>query len=223
LTQHIRATAGDYAEIGGFTIEGAGTVSGGGSSGGEEIGSSPGFNTPASVGAVSNWTSGNSGRVSDDAWGTVSVNGTVQEYTNFGFSIPSGNTITGIEVKLEANGGTANTIGVELGTGAATTSAGLTTGNLTGSDTVYSVGGSSQTFGRSWTPAEFNDGTFVVELTANISSGSVNLDAIQVKVHHVAGGGGGGGGGEALGPPHLFAGVYSALENLLSGVFDLKL
>jgi hypothetical protein len=51
----------------------------------------------------------------------------------------------------------------------------------------------------------------------------VNLDDIQVKVHHVAGGGGGGGGGEALGPPHLFAGVYSALENLLSGVFDLKL
>ncbi|HEX9608829.1 MAG TPA: hypothetical protein VGA06_01295, partial [Candidatus Paceibacterota bacterium] len=219
--QHIRASGSEYLEIESIGVEGAGIVSGGGSSGGEEIGSSPGFNTPASVGAVSNWTSGNSGRVSDDAWGTVSVNGTVQEYTNFGFSIPSGNTITGIEVKLEANGGTANTIGVELGTGAATTSAGLTTGNLTGSDTVYSVGGSSQTFGRSWTPAEFNDGTFVVELTANISSGSVNLDAIQVKVHHVAGGGGGGGGGEALGPPHLFlANVYKVFERLFGGMFE---
>ena len=36
-----------------------------------------------------------------------------------------------------------------------------------------------------------------MRITGQPSSNTVQIDAIQVKVHHVAGGGGGGGGGEA--------------------------
>ena len=147
---------------------------------------------------------------------TESVNGDTQEYITFGFSIPGSNTIDGIEIKLEANGGTTNSIGVELGIGTATTTSATTTGNMFGStDVVYTVGGPSYTFGRTWAPAEFNDGTFVIELTANIGSGAINLDEIQVKVYNSATGGGGGGGGEVRGPTKFFSNVFDAFEGIL--------
>lgn len=83
-------------------------------------------------------------------------------------------------------------------------------------DIVYTVGGPSFTFGRIWSPSEFNDGTFVVELTANINAAeSINLDAIQVKVYNSATGGGGGGSGEVRGPTKFFANVPDAFEGIL--------
>lgn len=196
------ATAG--GAVGGDADAGV-QVEGGTGDAGEEIGGESGFTTPSAVGAVSLWTSGDNGRVSDDTRAQSTTNTQVQEYTTYGFSIPGGNTIEGIEVKLEANGDSGNSIGVELGIGTATTTSATTTATLTGSDVVYIIGGPSYTFGRTWSPEEFNDGTFVLELTANIpSAGAVNLDAVQVKVYHQAGGGGGGGGGEVRKRPERF-------------------
>ena len=215
--QHIRISYGG-SPTGGSAPAGAGIVTGGTGSGGEPIGGEVGFITPAAVGAVSQWTGGggaDSGRVSDDTRAQETVDQEVQEYVTFGFSIPEGNTIEGIEVKLEANGGTSNTIGVALGIGTATSTTASTT-VLTGSDVVYVLGGESDTWGRAWSPSEFNDGTFVLNLTAGVVSGVVNLDAVQVKVYHQASGGGSGGGGQVRKPSNrLFAAVSVAAESVL--------
>ncbi len=87
-----------------------------------------------------------------------------------------------------------------------------TTGTLTTLDTVYSLGGPADTWGRSWTPAEIDNGNFTIELIGNTDSNTVRVDAVQVKVSHQAtGGGGGGGGGEVSIPSNrYFANVFSA-------------
>jgi hypothetical protein len=202
--QHARGGAGGSSgggsgAIGGEAPAGQGTTTGGGTGGGEEIGSTPGFIAPGTSGAVHNeWTNGSNGIASDGAYATAASTNLRQSYSVFGFNVPGGNTVTGIEVKLEASGSTAaGTIEVALSwNGDSTITAPKATSVLTGSDVVYTLGGPSDTWGRSWTPAEFGDANFCVRVIAQPDGNTVRVDAIQVKPHHAAGGGGGGGGGE---------------------------
>jgi hypothetical protein len=110
--------------------------------------------------------------------------------------VPSTNAIVGIEVKLEASGpGQAGQIDVAVSwnNGQSYTSY-ETTGTLTGTDAIYTLGSPSDTWGRSWTPAEAANGSF--QIVVRGSGGTSQIDAIQVRIYHQATGGGGGGGGE---------------------------
>jgi hypothetical protein len=186
--------------IGGDAPEGQGTTTGGGQGGGEEIGETPGFQAPTANGTNFNeWTSGVSGYASDGAYATAASANLRQSYSVFGFSVPGGNTVTGVEVKLEASGSTAaGTIEVALSwNGDSSVTATKATSVLTGSDVVYTLGGESDTWGRTWTPAELSNANFFVRVVAQPDGNTVRVDAIQVKPYHAAtGGGGGGGGGE---------------------------
>ncbi len=194
---------GGGSEVGGAPPEGDGDVGGGTGGGGESIGSEPGFNIPAlfgaAVGWLSNWLNPGNALTQDTTYATA-TSFAASDFYNFGFSIPSGDAITGIAVKIVASGSTAaGTIGAEVswnGGTATTTSATLTSVLSTG-DVVYTLGGPSSLFGRSWTPTEFSNANFRVRLIANPSGGNtVKIDAIQVRVYHQSSGGGGGGGGE---------------------------
>jgi len=104
----------------------------------------------------------------------------------------------GIEVKMEVSGTTAaGSIGVELSwnSGSSFTATGYDTGTLTTTDAVVILGGPSDTWGRTWSPSEFDGSSFRVEITGNPSSNTVQIDEIQVKIYHQASGGGQGGGG----------------------------
>jgi hypothetical protein len=214
--QHILSTPGGLS-IGGSAPAGQGIVSGGGNSGGQTIGSDPNFFPPTtSGGSFNQWTTPSSAYASDDTYATAATTGFRQDYGGFGYSIPSGNTISGIEVKLELSGSTAaGTVSVALSwDGGTSTTTVQTTGTLSGSDTVVTLGGASNTWGRSWAPSEFADANFKVRLVANPSGNTVKVDAIQVNVHSNASGGGSGGGGQVLAHPRLqdFASAYEAVQ-----------
>ncbi|NBD74077.1 hypothetical protein GVX82_03480, partial [Patescibacteria group bacterium] len=162
---------------------------------------------------------------------TSATQGALQDYATFDLVVPAGDTVNGIAVELEAAASTnAGTVGVELSWngGTATTTTGFTTGTLTTTDTIYTLGGSTELWGRSWDPSagEFDNGSFEVRVIANPSGGNtVRLDALQVRVYHEASGAsGGGGGGDDMveaGRATQYASVqHSGAESWLSRVWQ---
>ena len=135
----------------------------------------------------------------------------------FGFTLPSNASITGIEVKLEMHDtNEAGDLDIEIaynGTNYAPTV--KNTGTASATDAVYIVGGATDTWGRSWTYSEADDGNFQVRLTSR-NDATIGVDALQANIHYtVYGGGGGGGGGEVSRPSEQhYANVFSAFAGM---------
>jgi hypothetical protein len=189
----------------------------------ESLGSEPGSNPPTQSGTPQNgWTNGGNALSSNGTYATA-ASAVSQSYGNFGFSVPSGNTITGVTVKLEAHGSTAGgDISVRLSwDGGSSVTSQKTTGTMTDSDAVYELGSASDLWGRSWTASEFNNGNFTIELVANPSGNTIGVDAVQVKVHHQTSGGGGGGGGSpevSIPSNRFFASIHGAVRTFIAFV-----
>ncbi|MCD5380958.1 MAG: hypothetical protein LR008_00060, partial [Candidatus Pacebacteria bacterium] len=197
--QHTRNNKGgggsSAAAVGGAAPAGNGTVTGGTNDGGELIGDDPDFNWPTANSGL--WSTPANAYDQVDGTYASDASGVSGDYTSHFFVINSGNTINGVEVKLEVSGTTAaGDIGVQLswdgGTSWTTTK---TTPTLTTTDTVVSLGGPADLWGRTWTESEFSNANFSLRVTGNPSSNTVQIDALQVKVFHQTGGGGAGGGG----------------------------
>ncbi len=228
--QHINGSAGaggSGSAIGGPPPAGDGIQSGGEVGGGDAvdpdsgdtIGHEAGFEAPSAQGTpYGNWTNGGNAYSSDGSYATAN-SGVAHSYGNFGFSVPSNNTITGIAVKLEASASTeAGDIEVSI-TWDGETYVAKTTDTLTTTDAVYELGGPSDMWGHAWTPAEVADGTFEVQVYANPSGNTVRIDALQVRVYHQATGGGGGGGGAVFKEPtRYFANVYTGMAGVLRNI-----
>ncbi|MFZ2252682.1 MAG: hypothetical protein WAW13_00740 [Minisyncoccia bacterium] len=240
--QHMKGGGGagsNGGAVGGDAPAGQGVTTGGGGGGGEgidpnsgdTIGNEPGFNAPSSNGTPQGaWTGGANAYSSDGVYVTTAGSGAQHSYGAFGFYyVPTNNTITGIEVKLEASGSTAaGTISVRLSwDGGSSVTSLQTTGTLNTTDGVYTLGGPSDMWGHSWIPSEMNNENFAIELVANPSSNTVQLDAIQVRVYHQATGGGGGGGGAVWKQSdQYFANVSSAVHgvgNFWTDIFNYLL
>jgi murein tripeptide amidase MpaA len=111
--------------------------------------------------------------------------------SNFGFSVPAGSSIQGIEVKL--NSRVDSTTGtprfcVQLSwNGGASWTTALTSGNLSTTETIYIVGGVTNTWGRTWTNTDFDNANFRVRLVmvASNTSRDFSLDWVGVQVRHV--------------------------------------
>jgi hypothetical protein len=168
--------------------------------GGETIGNEPGFMAPTATGGLFNeWANGSNAYVSDNYRATTAGAGARQSYNNFNFTIPSGNTITGIAIKLETREYPLPTDGLTLIIDMSWNGGGLYTSTkattfLDGSDLIYTLGNESDTWGRTWLPSEFDNTEFVIRVTHSATGDEAQLDALQVKVFHQATGGGGGGG-----------------------------
>jgi hypothetical protein len=65
-----------------------------------------------------------------------------------------------------------------------------------GSDTVFTFGGPSDTWGRTWSESDFASSNFRVRIISQSSGSDISIDAIQVKVYHSSGGGSSGGGSD---------------------------
>ncbi len=206
--QHIRNASGGggmNVRIGDDAPTGGGIMSGGESGGGSGVGESEGENIvadadyyrPTDIGTPSEWTNPTNGYASDGSYATAATNGFRQTYINFGFGIPPTNTIEGIAVKLDASGSTAaGTIDVALSwDGGSSYTTAKATPTLSGSDVVYSVGGPSDGWGRTWSVGELSNGNFRLRVTGNVSSNTLRIDALEVRIHHQATGGNSGGGG----------------------------
>ncbi|MDB9944442.1 hypothetical protein OAD26_00380 [bacterium] len=202
--QHSKAGGGGGGgvTIGGDAPEGDGDV-GGGDEGGGDIGEvlepDPNRKAPAGTGQPHDeWTNGSNAYLSDGNYATSNSASQRQSYGTTSQAVPDSNQIDGIEIKLEARGTTAaGTIDVVLSwDGGTSVTTAQSTPTLSTTDTVYTLGGPADTWGRSWSPSEFSNANFRIRATSQASGNTVQIDALQVRVYHSTTGGGGGGGGD---------------------------
>lgn len=108
------------------------------------------------------------------------------EYDEFGFSIPTGATIDGIEVAVEGERTAGRTFDISLSSdNGSTWSPTVQTVAFSSTESTIVVGGPTDTWGRSWTAAEINDTfEFQVLVDAAGGGGNINLDQLQVKVYY---------------------------------------
>jgi carboxypeptidase T len=111
-------------------------------------------------------------------------------FSNYGFNVPAGSTIQGIEVKLNSRvdsttGSPRFCVQLSWNGGASWTTA-ITSSTLSTNETVYILGGVTNTWGRAWTNTDFNDANFRVRLVmvASNSSRDYSLDWVGVQVRH---------------------------------------
>ncbi len=170
--------------------------------------SNTGYKAPAANAAVTSSSGDNNGfqtnpanaYASDNAYAvdTNSGTGTSSSYTstakdrhlfyNYTFGLPSGATILGIQVRLEAK--VDSTAGspkmyVQLSPDGGTTwTTAKSTATLSRTDTVYTLGGASDLWSRTWTESQLSDTNFrvrVIDVATNISR-DFSLDQIAVQV-----------------------------------------
>lgn len=111
------------------------------------------------------------------------------DFFNYGFALPSGSTITSIEVRLDALVDMVKNspaLCVRLSSdGGATWTAAKTTPALTTSEVPYILGGALDTWGWTWTSADLSGANFRVRVTtlayANVRDFS--LDWVAAKVY----------------------------------------
>ena len=116
-----------------------------------------------SVASGTNWTSPGNVFGSDDARATY--NNTAQNdlrISGFGFTVPSGSTISGITVRREGHGTAGNssdrTFRIGLTKDGSTLAGTRKTGQLLpkNTDNTVSIGGPADAWGATWTPSEIN-------------------------------------------------------------------
>ena len=119
-------------------------------------------------------------------------------FYDYSISVPAGATIDGIEVRvdwwLDRTNGT-NSMSVELSWDGGSTWTVAKTDTIE-SDTEHTtvLGGSAESWGRTWAPSELNDPSFRVRVTSNASGGGSQnrdffLDWVAVKVYFTPSGG----------------------------------
>jgi hypothetical protein len=150
-----------------------------------------GFHVPSAY-SNSGWTNPQNAYASDNARAVADSSSDVVEYQNFGFSIPGGSTINGIEVQVEGynTGSRQADITLSWNNGAShTTGAGLKTTNMPGtsssSEAVRTFGGAADTWNRTWSATDFTNSNFRLQLDATSGSGSdLYIDQVRVKVYY---------------------------------------
>jgi hypothetical protein len=164
---------------------------------------SPSANAPVTSGSGDNngyQTSPTSAYANDSVFASDvnSGTGTSTSYTstqkdrhmfyNYGFNILAGATIQGIEVRVDARADRASgtrQVYVQFSwDGGASWTTALSTGNLGTSEATYTLGGTTNTWGRTWSASDFSNTNFrvrVIDVSSNTAR-DFYLDWIAVNV-----------------------------------------
>ena len=157
------------------------------------FGGSTAWNNPGNVFSSNNVDA-------DGTWNGAACGGPTTTQTlrasGFGFAIPAGAEIIGILVEVEAAGTNADCgmQAADLQWGAALGKAGsLIIGSdkseqttITGTDTYYSFGSSTDLWGQTWTAGDVNDTGFSVGVHASAVNATLTVDHIRVTVYYKA-------------------------------------
>lgn len=157
--------------------------------------SSAGDNNGYQTNAANAYSDNASFAVDTDSGTSTSTSCTVttkdkHNYYNYNINVPSGTTVNGIEVRLDAKAdSTASTprLCVQLSwDGGTTWTTTKTTGNLTTSEATYILGGAADNWGRTWSSTNFTNANFRVRviMIAASTARDFSLDWIAVKVHY---------------------------------------
>jgi len=144
------------------------------------------------------WNSPNNAASSNDnyAWSGAIVLGDRTHYlfsTNFGFTIPSTAVICGITVRFEKRFsglfGNISDNSIRLVSGGTVVGSDLATGATWPNSDAYVVhGGSSNLWGRTWTPADINNSGFGVAISANLGGTFLlpvaYIDHVRITIHY---------------------------------------
>jgi Kelch motif len=154
---------------------------------------------PSSAGAGSGWTSSGSITAQDGAYATNSVSSGGTSATlvgnTFGFSLPSGTSaITGIQVVIWEMAATApshntlqdSTVELQVGGVASGTNLYRNGVNWTTTNTAYTYGGSTNTWGNTLTYSQVNATNFGVELIAKNVHSAGTSSAIVADVDYIS-------------------------------------
>ena len=117
---------------------------------------------------------------------------------NFGFAIPSGATIDGIEVVVSAYTDAACAVPIEhvvqlVKTSGSRVGSNKATNSLTEYEVAYTFGGPTDLWGTTWTRAEINASTFGVALEYFLDANyaTVYVNYVTIKVYYTEGSGSG--------------------------------
>ena len=174
------------------------------------VASSTGFKSPTAQAAVTSSSGDNNGfqtnpanALVDDGLYAVDTNSgtgtstsctsTAKDrhtFSNYGFNIPAGSTIQGIEVKLnsrvDSTSGAPRFCVLLSWNGGTTWTTTITSATLSTAETTYTLGGVTNTWGRTWTNTDFNDANFRMRLVmvASNTSRDFSLDWVGVQVRY---------------------------------------
>lgn len=152
--------------------------------------------TKTLAGTLTGWTNSENAAASDNVFATSSIEfgeGPLLQATNFGFTIPSGATITGIVVEWEkkkAGGGAMSDGQSRIIKGGSTGTENKAQGDWTTSDnTYYTYGSASDVWGETWTADDINASDFGAAISGTESLGNIHelsIDHVRITVHYTA-------------------------------------
>jgi len=159
-----------------------------------------GFKSPSATGEDYNlWTSPTDAFSSNDVYATESTAGQEQDYYNFGFSIPAGATINGVEITVEGwcpgsiiIDGDKCDVKVDLSDNGGTTygTKKTLTYNVDGGEITQTLGGATSGnayWGLTLIDTDFSNANFRARIEMDILTGGAtefDLDHIQAKVYY---------------------------------------
>jgi hypothetical protein len=115
----------------------------------------------------------------------------VAEFTGFGFSIPTGATVLGIQVDMlqrvnSPGGGIHDSLLVLTLNGVQTGNIYLNPNNWYDTPTVYTYGGATDMWGSAWSPADINDPTFglLFRITNSSYDQTASVDHLTMTVYY---------------------------------------
>ncbi len=156
-----------------------------------------GAKTAGATPSTTGWSNFTTTRLGTSDNSDASCNSTCDNTDNghlgtFTFNIPAGATINGIEVKAEmAEGSSSGNIGTLFslswnnGTNFTSTKS-ITVDGTT--DSVYTAGNSTDTWGRTWSDTELSNANFRLKLDKSDSSDTLYVDHVTVKVFYTTSG-----------------------------------
>jgi len=143
--------------------------------------------SPTASHSPNGWTNPANAYTSNNGYATSSTTNAQQGWSSFGIpSLPGGATVDGIQVQIEAHSSPANcriSVALSWNNGGSYTTSQTITG-LTTSDALYGVGGTTDTWGRTWSSSDLTNANFVVRLqdADSCSAHTISVDQVQVLV-----------------------------------------
>lgn len=140
------------------------------------------------------WTNPANANASDDNDAYPAAAGNQHDWYNFAFGVPAGAAIDGIKVDLEgaqysAGGTTGIAVEMSWDGGATYTASTYEVAYVGATDSVQTIGGAADKWGRSWAVADFSDANFRICLT-HTGTKRVQLDLLTVTVYYTEAAGG---------------------------------
>lgn len=155
-----------------------------------------GWLDPTTTGEISDsWTDPANAYASNDTDATETTPGELQDYGDFGASIPAGSTITGVQVRIEGVGGSARwravcaEVSIDNGSTWASNLCGRIFGDKASSatDDFMVFGHANYLWGLTWLDGDTDDTDFRIRLEMDAeenTGGELELDHVSVKIFY---------------------------------------